>query len=101
MTSDIRYALRLMRATPLLTSVLVLTMTLGIGASTALFSVVYGVLFRPLPFYEPDRLMRSARGARTRRESISIRYRTTTSRTSNGRAQSSSTSRCPCTGRST
>jgi predicted permease len=56
--NDIRYALRVMRATPLVTSVLVLTMTLGIGASTTLFSAVYGVLFRPLPFHEPDRLMR-------------------------------------------
>ena len=63
---DVRYALRLMRATPLLTSVLVLTMTLGIGASTALFSVVYGVLYRPLSFHEPDRLMQ-VRAAHIRR----------------------------------
>jgi putative ABC transport system permease protein len=56
--ADARHAVRLMRATPLTTAVLVITMTLGIGATTALFSVVYGVLFRPLPYYEPDRLMR-------------------------------------------
>ncbi len=64
--SDIRHALRLMRASPLVSAVLVLTMTLGIGATTALFSVVYGVLFRPLPYYEPDRLMqiRATRAAR-------------------------------------
>ena len=49
-----------------MTSVLVLTMTFGIGASTALFSVVYGVLFRPLPFNEPGRLMQ-VRAAHTRR----------------------------------
>jgi putative ABC transport system permease protein len=56
--SDLRHVLRLMRATPLVSVVVVLTMTIGIGATTALFSVIYGVLFRPLPYYEPDRLMR-------------------------------------------
>jgi putative ABC transport system permease protein len=72
--ADARHALRLMRATPLTTAVLVITMTLGIGATTALFSVVYGVLFRPLPYYEPDRLMR-IRAVRAGRPAIpSISY---------------------------
>jgi hypothetical protein len=64
--ADIRHAVRLMRSSPLVTSILVLTMTLGVGATTALFSVVYGVLFRPLPYYDPDRLMqiRATRAAR-------------------------------------
>jgi predicted permease len=71
--NDVRHALRLMRATPLLSTVLVLTMTIGIGATTALFSVVYGVLFRPLPYYEPERLMR-IRAAQSVRVIPSLSY---------------------------
>ncbi len=71
--SDIRHAVRLMRASPLVTVILVLTMTLGIGATTALFSVVYGVLFRPLPYYEPDRLMR-IRATNQAREISALSY---------------------------
>src|SRR5258705_9125794 len=68
---DVGHALRLMRRDPAFTYTALATLALGIGLNTAIFSVAYGVLWRPLPYPDSDRLVtvssaqQTARGVRT------------------------------------
>jgi putative ABC transport system permease protein len=57
MLSSLRFAFRQLAKTPGFTTVVVLTMALGLGATTAIYWVVNGVLLRPLAFREPERLL--------------------------------------------
>src|ERR1044071_8328188 len=54
---DIRYALRAMRKNPLFSTAVVLTIALGIGCNTAMFSVIHSVLLKPLAYQDADRVL--------------------------------------------
>ncbi|MGC2613265.1 MAG: ABC transporter permease, partial [Terracidiphilus sp.] len=54
---DLQFSLRQLRKSKVFTVVAVVTLALGIGCNTAIFSVFYSVLLRPLPFPEPDRVV--------------------------------------------
>ena len=61
-SQDIRYALRMMKSSAGLTAVAVLSLALGIGATIAIFSVIYALALRPLPVHRPDQLVEVERG---------------------------------------
>src|SRR5689334_6013672 len=59
---DLRLAIRTLRATPIVTSVAILSLALGIGANTAIFSLVDTLILRSLPVTDPDRLVMLSTG---------------------------------------
>jgi predicted permease len=67
---DIRYTLRTLRKDPVFAGTAILTFALGIGVTTAIFTIVHGVLLKPLPYHEPDKIVHVATGTATRYEEM-------------------------------
>ena len=73
-SQDIRVSLRILRKNPTFTSAAIGTLALGIGANTAIFSVVDGVVLAPLPFPQPDRLVVVRENSQTLHREMSVSY---------------------------
>lgn len=74
LAQDLRYALRQLRKSPGFTAVALITLALGIGANTAIFSVIDAVVLRPLPFHNPGRLVAIKTTQPGRRDDIGVSY---------------------------
>src|SRR5688572_2597985 len=73
MLQDLRLACRMLVKTPAFTALVVVILGLGIGVNTAIFSIVYAVALKPLPFTEPSRLI-AVHGGRATNSDVSLAY---------------------------
>ena len=70
---DVKYGVRVLGKAPGFTAIAILTLALGIGLNTAIFTVAYGVLLRPLPFPEPERIYQLTESAKGQTDERSVR----------------------------